>query len=69
MGEYIWHFRGKKVEDMNKSELLEVIKYLAGEMNHWKKEYDDNYDVILEKKLDEAFPYKKPTFFNKIIDK
>ena len=63
------HYRGKDIQDMNKYELIEVIEYLVDEMIYWKKEYNDNYDVILEKKLDEAFPYKKPTFFNKIIDK
>ena len=52
MSESIGMYRGKKIEDMDKPELLEVIKYLVSEMTYWKKQYDDNYDLILNNAID-----------------
>lgn len=35
-----WHFRGKKIIDMSKNELIEVIRHLSHEIGEERKSYE-----------------------------
>lgn len=52
-------FRGKKIEDMDKSELLTVIEWLAAEMIHYKQSAEKNSKALESKYFDEIYLTEK----------